>query len=59
MTYKPDCRFFNGEKPCQFKRLCEGCEEYIPMGKRILILKLAAMVYDGFTDQEIDDIENA
>ncbi|MBT3604441.1 MAG: antitoxin family protein [Candidatus Latescibacteria bacterium] len=23
------------------------------------LLKLAAMVYDGFTDQEIDDIENA
>ncbi len=43
MTYKPDCSFFNGEKPCQFKRLCEGCEEYKPMGKRILILKLAAM----------------
>jgi len=43
MTYKPDCNFFNGEKPCQFKRLCEGCEEYKPMGKRILILKLAAM----------------
>ncbi len=40
---KPDCRYFNGEKPCKFKRLCEGCDQYSPMGFRILILKLAAM----------------
>ena len=43
MIIKPDCRYFNGEKPCKFKRPCEGCDEYSPMGKRILILKLAAM----------------
>jgi heptosyltransferase-2 len=43
MTYKPDCRYFNGEKPCEFKRLCDDCPEYKPMGVRILILKLAAM----------------
>ncbi|MFQ5717634.1 MAG: glycosyltransferase family 9 protein, partial [Nitrospinales bacterium] len=43
MIVKPDCRYFNGEKPCQFKRPCEGCGEYSPMGVRILILKLAAM----------------
>lgn len=43
MIYKPDCRYFNGEKPCQFKRPCEGCNEYSPMGTRILIIKLAAM----------------
>lgn len=43
MIIKPDCRYFNGEKPCKFKRPCEGCDEYSPMGTRILILKLAAM----------------
>ena len=43
MIYKPDCRYFNGEKPCHFKRLCEGCEDYSPMGTRILLIKLAAM----------------
>ncbi|MFQ5673039.1 MAG: glycosyltransferase family 9 protein [Nitrospinales bacterium] len=43
MIIKPDCRYFNGEKPCKFKRPCEGCDEYSPMGKRILIVKLAAM----------------
>ena len=43
MNYKFDCRYFNGEKPCQFKRLCENCDEYSPMGFRIVILKLAAM----------------
>ena len=43
MIFKSDCRYFNGEKPCHFKKLCEGCEEYNPMGKRIVIIKLAAM----------------
>lgn len=43
MIIKPDCRYFNGEKPCRFKRPCEGCNEYSPMGTRILIIKLAAM----------------
>jgi heptosyltransferase-2 len=38
-----DCVYYKGEKPCIKKRLCEGCEEYLPMGKRILILKHAAM----------------
>ncbi|MEC7641726.1 MAG: glycosyltransferase family 9 protein, partial [Nitrospinota bacterium] len=43
MIIKPDCRYFDGEKPCKFKRPCEGCDEYNPMGKRILIVKLAAI----------------
>ena len=38
-----DCRHFLGDRPCRFKRLCEGCSEYSPMGKRILIVKLAAI----------------
>ena len=38
-----DCRHFLGDRPCRFKRLCEGCPEYSPMGKRILIVKLAAI----------------
>jgi ADP-heptose:LPS heptosyltransferase len=38
-----DCRYFLGYKPCIFKRECDGCPEYSPYGKRILIIKLAAM----------------
>ena len=38
-----DCRHFIGEKPCKFKRLCENCNKYDPLGQRILIIKLAAL----------------
>jgi heptosyltransferase-2 len=31
------------EKPCRFKRLCEDCPQYDPMGASILVIKLAAM----------------
>ncbi|MFC1582884.1 glycosyltransferase family 9 protein [Planctomycetota bacterium] len=41
--FNPDCRFFNGYKPCKFKRLCKGCGEYRPIGKRLLIINLDAM----------------
>ncbi|MCD6326444.1 glycosyltransferase family 9 protein [bacterium] len=40
---RTNCRFFVGEKPCKFKRLCEGCGHFSPKGKRILIIKLAAV----------------
>lgn len=40
---KLDCIYYLGEKPCKFKRLCDGCEDYRPMGVRILVLKHAAM----------------
>ncbi len=42
-AYQIDCRYFNGEKPCRFKRECPGCEEYAPVSFRILIIKLGAM----------------
>ncbi len=38
-----DCRHFLGHKPCSFRRECEDCPHYAPFGKRILIIKLAAM----------------
>jgi ADP-heptose:LPS heptosyltransferase len=38
-----DCRHFLGHKPCIFRRECEACPHYTPFGKRILIIKLAAM----------------
>jgi len=40
---RTDCRFFVGEKPCVFNRMCDGCEHYAPRGERILIIKLAAV----------------
>ncbi len=42
-SWKLDCRHFIGDRPCRFKRVCEGCDQYSPMGKRILIVKLAAI----------------
>jgi len=41
--WRLDCRYFIGDRPCKFKRVCEGCEQYSPMGHRILIVKLAAI----------------
>lgn len=38
-----DCRYFLGHKPCRFRRECNGCPHYSPFGKRILIVKLAAL----------------
>ncbi|HCX89960.1 MAG: glycosyl transferase [Deltaproteobacteria bacterium CG12_big_fil_rev_8_21_14_0_65_43_10] len=43
MKLRLDCRHFVGEKPCRYKLLCEECDKYAPMGRRILIIKLAAM----------------
>ena len=43
MIVNYDCRHFLGHKPCKFRRECEGCPHYSPFGKRILIIKLAAM----------------
>jgi heptosyltransferase-2 len=42
ILYRPDCRHFLGDRPCRFRRLCEGCPHYDPMGTRILVIKLAA-----------------
>lgn len=38
-----DCRYFRGEFPCRFRRTCPGCDEYSPMGRRVLIVKLGAL----------------
>ena len=43
MDPKLDCKYYNGEKPCVFKRRCSGCAEYIRKGIRVIILKLGAM----------------
>ncbi|HSR10244.1 MAG TPA: glycosyltransferase family 9 protein [Thermodesulfobacteriota bacterium] len=41
--WRTDCRHFLGDRPCKFKRTCGDCPEYSPMGKRVLIVKLAAI----------------
>jgi len=38
-----DCRYFLGYKPCRFRRDCDGCSQYASFGRRILIIKLAAL----------------
>jgi len=40
--YHPDCRHFEGDRPCRFRRPCEGCPHFAPLGLRVLIVKLAA-----------------
>ncbi len=42
-SWRLDCRHFLGDRPCKFKRACPGCEQYSPMGQRILIVKLGAI----------------
>lgn len=46
MSKEFDCRFFASEKPCRFKLDCpidSSCPKYASMGKKILIIKLAAI----------------
>lgn len=38
-----DCHHYLGDRPCRFHRLCEGCPHYVPMGPRVLIIKLGAL----------------
>jgi heptosyltransferase-2 len=38
-----DCRHYSGAVPCMFRRSCEGCDEFTPMGERVLIIKLGAI----------------
>jgi ADP-heptose:LPS heptosyltransferase len=42
-----NCRHFRGDRPCLYHKrygsYCEDCEYYSPVGKRILIIKLAAV----------------
>ena len=42
-TLVPDCRLFNGYKPCVPFKLCVGCEDRVPMGVRILVINLDAL----------------
>lgn len=41
--WKVDCRHYLGDRPCRFRRECPGCDEYSPMGRRIVILKVGAL----------------
>lgn len=42
-AWKTDCRFFVGDRPCVFRRECEGCDRYSRMGRRVLVLKIGAL----------------
>jgi len=39
---RPDCRYFRGDKPCQFQRLCARCPHFAAFGPQILIIKCRA-----------------
>lgn len=44
---KYDCKHFKGDRPCSFNKndgiLCNDCNNYSPIGKKILIIKLDAI----------------
>jgi len=44
---KQDCKHFRGNIPCKpnkvFGSVCNNCEHYLPISKRILIIKLGAL----------------
>jgi heptosyltransferase-2 len=42
-TYRTDCRFYNGYKPCKHKRLCEGCDLFEARGPHIGVISLEAL----------------
>lgn len=42
MNYKSNCRYFQGDRPCQYQQDCSYCQEYSPIGKKILIIKLGS-----------------
>jgi heptosyltransferase-2 len=42
-NFRLNCRFFVGDKPCKYDRLCRGCKKYEPLDKKILIIKLSAL----------------
>lgn len=39
----PDCKLFNGFKPCEPFKECKTCTTSVPIGKRILIINFDAM----------------
>ena len=42
LLVRPDCVYFKGEKPCKFKRVCDGCPQFKPFGPKILVIKCRA-----------------
>ena len=42
-VWNTDCRFFEGDRPCIHRRECPGCDLYEPVGRRVLVLKVAAL----------------
>ena len=40
--YRLDCKSFLGDRPCRFNKLCDGCKDFLPIGRKILIIKLSA-----------------
>jgi heptosyltransferase-2 len=39
---RTDCVYFQGEKPCRFKRVCDNCRHFRPFGPKILVIKCRA-----------------
>ena len=42
MKLRADCFYFKGDKPCRYKRLCDGCPHYKAFPPKVLIIKCRA-----------------
>lgn len=42
-TPVPDCKLFNGFKPCEPYKECRTCQDPVPLGTRILIINFESM----------------
>ncbi|MCX7021936.1 MAG: glycosyltransferase family 9 protein [bacterium] len=40
---RTDCRWYLGDRPCRFKRLCPDCPHHAPRGAEVLVVKLGAL----------------
>jgi heptosyltransferase-2 len=42
LLVRTDCAHFKGEKPCAFKRVCDGCPSFQAFGPKVLVIKCRA-----------------
>ncbi len=55
----PDCKLFSGYKPCLPYKICEGCPDPQPFGKKILIINLDAIGDVLMTTAQLPAIKRA
>ncbi|MCB1194902.1 glycosyltransferase family 9 protein [bacterium] len=59
MIFHLDCRFFIGEKPCKYNRLCDECPHYAPVAEKILVVGLYPSHYSVEAQSFVSQIASA